>query len=109
MTKVIDVHKENLRKLGYDSLEDWLSNPNSVYIGRHLVYVKGTFNSKWRNPFPVKRLGREECIKAYREYILAKPELLDSLVELRGKTLGCWCHPECCHGDVLIELLGQKF
>lgn len=28
-----------------------------------------------------------------------------TLDELKGKTLGCWCKPECCHGDVLINLL----
>ncbi|MBA3285144.1 MAG: DUF4326 domain-containing protein, partial [Nitrosopumilus sp.] len=24
--------------------------------------------------------------------------------ELRGKTLGCWCRPDACHGDLLAEL-----
>jgi hypothetical protein len=31
-----------------------------------------------------------------------------SLDELEGKTLGCFCKPEPCHGDVLLELLTQK-
>lgn len=104
-TKVIDIHKENLKKLGYNSLEHWLLDPNHVYIGRHLVYVDGTFNSRWRNPYPVKRLGREECLKAYRQMIAANPKMLAELEELRGKTLGCWCKPEACHGDIILELL----
>ena len=104
-TKVIDIHKENLKKLGYNSLEEWLLDPNHVYIGRHLVYVKGTFNSKWRNPYPVKRLGREECLKAYRQMITSSPKMLAELEELRGKILGCWCKPEACHGDIIKELL----
>lgn len=27
-----------------------------------------------------------------------------ALPELKGR-LGCWCKPEACHGDVLVELL----
>jgi len=30
---------------------------------------------------------------------------MDEFRQLRGKTLGCWCKPEACHGDVLLELL----
>ena len=30
---------------------------------------------------------------------------LYDLFELKDKTLGCWCYPEKCHGDVLIELV----
>ena len=33
---------------------------------------------------------------------------MNSLDELEGKTLGCFCKPEKCHGDVLLELLTQK-
>jgi hypothetical protein len=28
-----------------------------------------------------------------------------SIEPLRGKTLGCWCKPLPCHGDVIVELL----
>ncbi len=83
-----------------------------VYIGRP---------SKWGNPYAYKNDGstlakyvvnsRDEAIDAYREYIRngdGKP-LLDDLCELRGKRLGCWCKPERCHGDVLAELVLQKY
>jgi hypothetical protein len=40
-----------------------------------------------------------------RDYILNKSELLKLIpTEIKGKTLGCWCKPEACHGDVLAEL-----
>lgn len=26
-------------------------------------------------------------------------------MELEGKNLGCWCKPEACHGDILVELI----
>ncbi len=32
-------------------------------------------------------------------------DLLEALGEPRGKALGCWCKPEPCHGDVLVELV----
>lgn len=83
--------------------------PYDIYIGRP---------SKWGNPFThIKDKHtkaefivdtREEAIERYREWILNQPELLSSLNELDGKTLGCWCKPKDCHGDVLIELLTKQ-
>jgi len=70
-----------------------------VYIGR---------GSKWGNPFKIGIDGnREEVIEKYRQWILGEPRLLDSLCELEGKVLGCWCSPKPCHGDVLIELMEE--
>lgn len=67
-----------------------------IYIGRP---------SKWGNPFIIGKDGdRNEVIKKYKEWILTQKELIDSLYELQNKTLGCWCAPNACHGDVLIEL-----
>lgn len=31
-----------------------------------------------------------------------------ALSELKGKTLGCWCKPNPCHGDVLLTLLKEE-
>lgn len=56
-------------------------------------YVPGAVGSKWANPFKVDDHGREACIEQYRQYINSKPELKNSLVELKGKVLGCWCAP----------------
>ena len=76
-----------------------------VYIGRPARGLKGSI---WGNPFKIGPDGtREQVIEKYRTYILSKPELLGQLESLRGKTLGCWCSPQRCHGDVLIELLGE--
>lgn len=64
-----------------------------VYIGRP---------SKWGNPYVVGKDGdREKVIRMYEEYLLGRKDLMNSLWELRGKTLGCWCRPKACHGDVL--------
>jgi hypothetical protein len=71
-----------------------------VYIGRP---------SKWGNPFEIGKDGtREEVIDKYRRYIETNPELLNSIDELDGKKLGCWCRPKKCHGDVLVSILNEK-
>jgi len=74
--------------------------PFDVYIGRP---------SKWGNPFKIGKDGsREEVIQKYRQWILDNPTLIAQLAtELKGKTLGCWCKPNTCHGDVLAELADQ--
>lgn len=70
-----------------------------VYIGRP---------SKWGNPFVIGKDGsREDVINKYREWIKTQPNLIADLCELKGKTLGCFCKPLACHGDVLLELSNQ--
>ena len=79
--------------------------PYDVYIGRP---------SRYGNPFSHKSgtqakyhvASREEAIAEFRKWITEGEGkyLLEDLGELKGKTLGCWCKPESCHGDVLVEL-----
>ena len=75
-----------------------------VYIGRacnmggwHLS------QSKWHNPFPTKEYG-DQAIILYEQYIRSS-DIINDIEELRGKTLGCWCHPKQCHGDILVKIL----
>ncbi len=77
-----------------------------VYIGR-ACYQGGWKlpKSKWANPYKVSKCeSAEEACRKYRVYLLNEPALVVSLSELCGKTLGCWCKPGFCHGDVLVEL-----
>lgn len=79
-----------------------------VYIGRP---------SKWGNPFShktgtkakYKTDTRAEAIEKYRDWILhgAGKHLLNDMHELKGKTLGCWCSPLPCHGDILAQLIDE--
>jgi Domain of unknown function (DUF4326) len=73
-----------------------------VYIGRP---------SKWGNPFKIGRDGsRQEVIRKYKEMIIVNTELIKQIpLELKGKTLGCWCKPDTCHGDVLAELADKNY
>lgn len=67
-----------------------------VYIGRP---------SMWGNPFSIGKDGtRADVVEKYRAWIQTQPQLLAALPSLRGKTLGCWCAPNACHGDVLHEM-----
>jgi len=71
-----------------------------IYIGRP---------SKWGNPYLIGVDGaREEVIEKYRKHLEGKPKLLAALPELRGKTLGCYCKPLPCHGDILAELADRS-
>ena len=73
-----------------------------VYIGR---------GSRWGNPYSHKEgtlaehvVGsRTEAIQKFEEYLLSNQDLMSSLEELKGKTLGCWCKPKSCHGDILLR------
>lgn len=96
-SKVINIKKENL--------SDY---PNGIYIGRANKWL-GLPESKWHNPFPMKKESdRPEVIRKFREYILSREDLMNSLEELDGKVLGCYCSPKNCHGHVLLELLEVK-
>lgn len=105
MTKVINVKVEHLRKYGYWDLLEWLKKPEHIYIGRSNGHIKGADKSYWSNPFPVKKYGRDKCLEMYKNYVLNNSEMMSKIKELEEKTLGCWCHPEKCHGDILIEIL----
>ena len=51
--------------------------------------------------------SRDEAIESYRNWVLNQPQLLKDLHELKGKTLGCFCKPKSCHGDILVELVNK--
>lgn len=104
---VVNVKKMHLKQQGFTDFEDWAKDPSHLYIGRNMnFYVKGTFESKWKNPFTVKKHGIDKCLILYEQLI--RETLYDDLEELDGKVLGCWCKPNRCHGDILIRLLDEK-
>ena len=83
MTKIVHCKKE----------------PYDVYIGRP---------SPWGNPYRIGPDGtRDEVIKKYEEHVRRDAWLMAALPSLAGKTLGCWCHPKPCHGEVLIKILKE--
>ncbi len=112
--KVVDVHVGCIRP-EYNDLEEWVKNPNNVYIGRRgVVFVNGVRfplqDSKFANPYKEGKDGTlTEVIEKYKTHLhnkMARGEITrEDLLALKGKTLGCWCkskHEEC-HGEVIAE------
>ena len=78
--------------------------------------------SPWGNPFKIEKgVDRECAIHMYRAWIRDEEQghLVDELFfEMRKQrmnwngrtiTLGCWCAPESCHGDVLTQLIRTEW
>ena len=101
MARVVNIKGKN-----QEMIKQLMAEEKMVYIGRQMTMGGwGLKKSKWHNP-PEHGKGIE-AVNKYREYILNKPELLADLHELKDKDLACWCKPEPCHGDVLVELIGE--
>jgi len=84
----------------YNKHKDKTVPAGAVYVGRP---------TKWGNPFTVESFGREECLRLYRIWLdkmIEQGKL--NLAELRGKDLVCWCSPEPCHADILMERANKE-
>ena len=114
-TQVINVSVVNIRPQ-YKNLVEWIGNKDeNVYIGRaRVVFIDGVryplYDSVWANPYKItSEQPREKVLELYSVYIEEKIKnnnnLIPELLKLKGKTLGCWCKPEYCHGDILIRLI----
>lgn len=91
-TRVVNIHKE-----AYD-----------VYIGRAGKGQDGYFG----NPFRLKQdMDRGGTLAGFREYFYRRlandAEYRRRVHELQGKTLGCFCKPHPCHGDIIKEYLDR--
>jgi len=91
-----------------------------VYIGRPDANPKGRSGAPtsghprwgWGNPFSMGGgASRGNVIRRYTNWIMA-PDRADMRAEarreLRGKTLGCFCVPLCCHGHVLAMIANSE-
>jgi hypothetical protein len=84
------------------------NHPFDVYIGRMGRGYDGYFG----NPFKLdKSESRGATIERYKKYFYDRlgkdPEFKRLVHELKGKTLGCFCKPAPCHGDVIVEYLNN--
>lgn len=80
--------------------------PYDIYIGRKGRGKDGYFG----NPFSLL-IGQPKgsTLTKYREYFYNRlkfdPEFKRRIIGLKGKTLGCFCKPGPCHGDIIAEYL----
>ena len=112
-TSVVNVKVAHIRPQ-WDNLKEFCSDKGNLYIGRRgVVFIDGErypkSDSKWVNPFKISReKSRKDVVNQYFEYITEKimlePDMYD-INELMDKRLGCWCYPQGCHGDVLVQLV----
>ncbi len=115
-TKVVNVKVAYIRPK-YDNLKEWTKDENNVYIGRkNIVFIDGVRfppqDSIWSNPFKISGdMSRDDVLEKYRNYLAQKlednPKMIDELKKLKDKNLGCWCNPDKCHGDILIEFINK--
>jgi hypothetical protein len=110
--KHVCVKVNNLRKLGYTDLEQWINDPNNVYVGRHgriFIHTGNEkkiyhYNSKWGNPYKVQKYSLTDALKLYEEYLVSSP-LINNIRELKHKNLGCFCDQNSqCHAKILAKL-----
>ena len=97
----------NLKKQGGNIIQNC-----NVYIGNAIRNSSWDLEeSKWCDPFHEQwDLSVKERRKKYGDYVTSKPELMQSLSELRGKALGFLCQsPHSCHGHVLVDLVMKAF
>lgn len=73
-------------------------SPHDVYIGRPSI---------WGNPYAIGRDGTRAEVVAKYEAGLTEELRARAKIELKGKTLGCWCAPQACHGDVLSRIANE--
>lgn len=91
-----------------------------VYIGRmtnNNLHFGNPFSHKYGTMATIVLPTREQAIEAFKKWVLKEdyqniePErrdwIINNLHTLKGKILGCWCSPQSCHGDVLIELANK--
>ena len=108
-TELINLHTKDYNgKSGYFYYKQKYES-RFEYIGCKVRFQPWE-SSIWCNPYhkQLNKLGRAMVIQLYREYIHKKPELIAKIPRLKDKVLACWCTPELCHGDVLIELLNKQ-
>lgn len=117
----------------------------TCYVGRRLTM--GGWNlktSKWANPFVIRSADndtisglssatnkekiamkkefdikeRKRVLEAYESYVRDNQNLMNSLGELTGQTLGCFCLDKVkrptpdtliCHAEVLVKLWREKY
>ena len=83
-----------------------MEEADNIYIGRK---TKDLPASKWGNPHKMEgKNGRTEVINLFEEYLMNNAELRNSVSELFGKNLGCWCAPQQCHGEILHRMAGNR-
>lgn len=114
---VVNCKVKYIRDGGYSNLKEWMEDEENVYVGRGgIVFIDGKRfppnSSPFANKWKVGRDGtREEVLEKYEKWLNEKlrddSKFRKKFFLLKGKNLGCWCHPERCHADIILSKLNQ--
>lgn len=99
------VSRLNLVRNGYSQIANIKTEAALIEEAeREGLYCRIDRHSIWGNPYILDEDGdRFTVIANYVDYLSKKPSLRKKAETLRGKLLGCWCYPEPCHGQHLIQ------
>lgn len=99
----------------YEEAETKLVNIRNHGESKVDAYVGGETKSSnfeksvFVNPFDKAEKGREGAVNHYKPYFyrryLEESDFRKAAHSAEGKTLGCWCYPRKCHGEVIVDLL----
>ena len=96
---IVPITENDIIKPHPDIVKHVKREPFDVYIGRGMGGI-------WGNPYAISDTrNREYVIAMFTDYLLKNPVLLKKIFGLRNKTLGCFCAPQLCHGDMIVWLL----
>ena len=93
--------------------DDWdIDVGRADYGDSHLLNTEVGEPGWLGNPYALSDgYSREEFIQRYREdfheRLETDEEFRKAVEDLHGETLACYCKPDACHGDVIIEYLHQ--
>ena len=120
MAEVVNVKVKYIRPK-YNDLKAWCEDGDNVYVGRAGPIFVQVGNKKerypkqasiWCNPFKVtEQVPLDKSLRLYKKHLremLEDEDTLEEFLSLEGKTLGCWCKPERCHGDVIVDELNRR-
>lgn len=98
-----------LKRIQLKRSKGWRKPENTKVVSRP---------TKYGNPFNWQELGsKDKAVEMFKDWLNGEIEvyqdkrqvILDSLPELKGKNLACWCKAdESCHADVLLELANRS-
>jgi len=64
------------------------------------------------NPYKVDEYGLSEAVHLFRRdfnhKIDTNPKFREAVQDLRGQTIACSCKESPCHGDIILQYLGEN-
>jgi hypothetical protein len=103
-----------LKKQGFTNMNEWIENPNNVYVGTKEQFINNTGDDKFKYK-ESKLINTFDSVEKYVIHLF-KSGLIYEINELNGKTIGCFCHEPrktvqkpMCNSQVLADLINRCY